>query len=138
VRDDVASMSEREDKPAGEVLSSLPSARPQRRSARRDGASAKRAPAKRAAPKGAKASRGRASTARSRQGARTGGRRPTGVRPSAATRAASSTPTTRPAEAPEGIVLVGTAIQAAGELAQLGLVLGTKALRGAVARLPRP
>ncbi len=60
------------------------------------------------------------------------------MRPSAATRAASSTPGQRPAQSPEGIELVGTAIQAAGELAQLGLTLGTKALRGAVARLPRP
>jgi hypothetical protein len=60
------------------------------------------------------------------------------VSPSAATRAASSTPGQRPAQSPEGIELVGTAIQAAGELAQLGLTLGTKALRGALARLPRP
>jgi hypothetical protein len=113
------------DKPAGEVLSSLPSSRPQRRSARRDGSASKRAPAKkRAAPKRAKAS--------------AKPRRPAWVRPSRATEAATSKPGARPAQAPEGLELVGTAIQAAGELAQLGLVLGTKALRGAVSRLPRP
>jgi hypothetical protein len=60
------------------------------------------------------------------------------VRPSAATRAASQPPGDRPPQTPQGVELVGTAIQAAGELAQLGLELGTKALAGAVRRLPRP
>jgi hypothetical protein len=36
------------------------------------------------------------------------------------------------------VELVGTAIQAAGELAQLGLQLSTRALAGAVRRIPRP
>jgi len=33
---------------------------------------------------------------------------------------------------------VETAIQAAGELAQIGFTLGARALRGALSRLPRP
>lgn len=104
-------MSESDEREGAEVLKSLPARRPQRRSARRDGSKPAREPA---------------------------ARRPAGVSPSAATRAASSTPGQRPAQPPEGIELVGTAIQAAGELAQLGLTLGTKALRGAVSRIPRP
>jgi hypothetical protein len=116
-------MSDR-DEPTGEVLRSLPARRPQRRSARRD---AKRPVAARPAPKrrAASAQPGRAA-------------KPRGVRPSAATDAAASTPGDPPAKAPEGAELVGTALQAAGELAQIGLTLGTKALRGAVRRIPRP
>jgi hypothetical protein len=127
--DDVRSMSEREDSPAGEVLSSLPAKRPQRRSQKRGSAPRKR----RAATKPPAARRAASGAPRKRAG-----RRPAGVRPSAATRAASSTPTARPGQPPEGLELFGTAVHAAGELAQLGLVLGTKALRGAVSRLPRP
>jgi hypothetical protein len=112
-------MSER-DEQSGEVLRSLPARRPQRRSARRD---AKRPAARAKAP------------ARKPRGASA---KPRGVRPSAATNAASSTPSSPPAKAPEGVELVGTALQAAGELAQIGLTLGTKALRGAVKRIPRP
>jgi hypothetical protein len=111
LRHDVSVMSESDERDGAEVLKSLPARRPQRRSARRDSAKPAREPA---------------------------ARRPAGVSPSAATRAASSTPGQRPAKPPEGIELVGTAVQAAGELAQLGLTLGTKALRGAVSRIPRP
>jgi hypothetical protein len=126
-------MSESDEREGAEVLKSLPARRPQRRSARRSGAKpAARKPAPR---KKAAATAKKPATAARKPAA---GRRPAGVRPSAATRAASSTPGQRPAQSPEGIELVGTAIQAAGELAQLGLTLGTKALRGAVARLPRP
>jgi hypothetical protein len=124
-------MSEGDDQRTGDVMSSLPSRRPQRRSARRDGGGAKRAsPATGRAPTKPKATRAKAAG---------GGRRPKAVRPSAATRASRTAPSSaRPADSPEGVELVGTAIQAAGELAQLGLTLGTKALRGALSRLPRP
>jgi hypothetical protein len=126
-------MSESDEREGAEVLKSLPARRPQRRSAHRGGtkpAARKPAPRKKAA-----ATAKKSATAARKPAA---GRRPAGVRPSEATRAASSTPGQRPAQSPEGIELVGTAIQAAGELAQLGLTLGTKALLGAVARLPRP
>jgi hypothetical protein len=126
-------MSESDEREGAEVLKSLPARRPQRRSGRRGGA--KPAVRKAAPRKKAAATARKSATAAKKPAA---GRRPAGVSPSAATRAASSTPGQRPAQSPEGIELVGTAIQAAGELAQLGLTLGTKALRGAVARLPRP
>ncbi|MGI8595317.1 MAG: hypothetical protein ACR2ML_13325 [Solirubrobacteraceae bacterium] len=37
-----------------------------------------------------------------------------------------------------GTELVGTVVQAAGELAQIGLTLGTQAVKNAVKRLPKP
>jgi hypothetical protein len=39
---------------------------------------------------------------------------------------------------PSGPELVTTAVQAAGELAQIGLTLGARALRSAASKLPRP
>jgi hypothetical protein len=66
------------------------------------------------------------------------------VRPSDATRRAAPQGARkppapdRPAGAPDGLELLGTAIQAAGELAQISLSLGTAALRRAAGRLPRP
>jgi hypothetical protein len=135
-------MNDRREPPAGDVLSSLPSTRPQRRSARRQDAGAKAAPAQRSARAPARKPTGRGGRATKAAGAARGGKakatRPKGVRPSAATRAASKPPGERPPQAPQGVELVGTAIQAAGELAQLGLELGTKALAGAIRRLPRP
>ena len=46
----------------------------------------------------------------------------------------------RPAQAtpPKGTELVTTAVQAAGELAQIGLTLGGQAVKRAVRRLPKP
>jgi hypothetical protein len=126
-------MSESDEREGADVLKSLPARRPQRPSARRGGA---KPTVRKAAPRKKAAATARKSATAAKKPA--AGRRPAGVSPSAATRAASSTPGQRPAQSPEGIELVGTAIQAAGELAQLGLTLGTKALRGAVARLPRP
>jgi hypothetical protein len=133
LRHDVSAMSESDERDGGEVLKSLPARRPQRRSARRDGAKTARKPA----PANA-AAKPRAKAAPTARKSAPSARKPAGVRPSAATRNASSTPSKRPAQPPEGLELVGTAIQAAGELAQLGLTLGTKALRGAVSRIPRP
>lgn len=54
---------------------------------------------------------------------------PAGTPPSPATR--GSVPTT-------GADVVGTAVHAAAELAEIGLSAGARALRNAVARLPRP
>ena len=116
----------------GDVMSSLPRTRPQRPSRRRASgrtgdAKSKRAP--RAAGRAIQDVAGRRGALRS----------PPGVRPSAATQAARNTPPPkRPPSPPSGTDLVGTAVQAAGELAQLGLTLGTRALRDAVKRIPRP
>jgi hypothetical protein len=126
----------------GDVMSSLPRTRPQRPSRRRasgGAGGAKRAP--RAATKPAAAKTPGARAKRAAKGPRGASARPKlqGVRASAATKAASNPPPPkRPPSPPSGTDLVGTAVQAAGELAQLGLTLGTRALRDAVKRVPRP
>ncbi|TML29556.1 MAG: hypothetical protein E6G30_03910 [Actinobacteria bacterium] len=131
-------MSERRESPGGEVLSGLPSTRPQRPSARRSRGAGKAPPAGGPA-KGRSAGGGRAQATGGRaKAAGSRAKAPRAVRPSAATKAANKRPGDRPAEPPQGVELVGTALQAAGELAQIGLTLGTKALAGAVRRLPRP
>ena len=132
-----------------DVMSSLPRTRPQRPSRRRaggDGAASKarRTPsakptaerrAKRAAAPAKPAARATAKTPR----VTSARRKPAGVRPSAATDAATSRPSPkRPPSPPSGTDLVGTAVQAAGELAELGLTFGARALRDAVKRIPRP
>jgi hypothetical protein len=128
----------------GDVMSSLPRTRPQRPSRRRASGRPSEAKAKRAPRAAAKPAAARASGARAKpsaKGARAASVRPKpqGVRPSAATRAASRPPpSNRPPSPPTGTDIVGTAVQAAGELAQLGLTLGTRALRDAVKRIPRP
>jgi hypothetical protein len=143
MRDDVREMSERDESGGGEVLRSLPPRRPQRRSSRREAPAGKvsaatpKAPGAAKRPRAAKPAKARAKPG-SRPNGAPGSAKLKSVRPSAATRAASSTPAERPAHPPEGVELVGTAVQAVGELAQIGLTLGTKALRGAVKRIPRP
>jgi hypothetical protein len=125
-------MSESDEREGAEVLKSLPARRPQRRSARRGGA---KPAARKPAPRKKAAATAKQSATAARKPA--AGHRPAGVRPSEATRAASSTPGQRPAQSPEGIELVGTAIQAAGELAQIGLTVGGQVLKRAVKRLPK-
>jgi hypothetical protein len=102
--------------PAGDrdVFSGLPNARPQRRSAKRD------RPAKEA--KGAS--------------------EPKKAPPQARAAAKKTAPPVPPAgyatptddDRPRGTDLVGTAVQAAGELAQIGIAIGGQALRSALGR----
>jgi hypothetical protein len=73
-----------------------------------------------------------------------GRRRPATVSPTKAAAPARRPPATRPgAESqrgsrPGGADLLGTAVQAAAELAEIGLSVGARAVRRAVSRLPRP
>jgi hypothetical protein len=53
-------------------------------------------------------------------------------------KAASAPRKPQPASPPKGTELVTTAVQAAGELAQIGLTLGGQAVKRAVRRLPKP
>jgi hypothetical protein len=93
-----------------EVFAGLPNTRPHRRSAKRD------RPAREAAtPKAKPASEPAAKVP------------PAGY----------ATP--RPDhDVPRGADLIGTAVQAAGELAQIGIAAGGRALKSAFERLPRP
>jgi hypothetical protein len=108
-----------------DVLSSLPRSRPERRSAKRDGAKAK--PARRAAKPKPQAAKPKAKVA----GA---------TRPSAATRRAREESVKPPPVAPAAPDrdVVGTALEAAGELARIALTVGTQIVREATRRIPRP
>ncbi len=68
-------------------------------------------------------------------------KRPAAVRPGSpplrAPRQATPPPVSR-VPPPTGTELVTTVIQAAGELAQVGFIVGGRALKRAVDRLPRP
>ena len=118
-----------------DVFGSLPNTRPQRRSAKRDraGGTAKAAaPAKTAPP-------------RRKPAPATAARPKAKPRPRASATTASTIPpagyaTPRPDDdgVPRGAHLVITAVQAAGELAHIGLSAGGRALKSALGRLPRP
>jgi hypothetical protein len=101
-----------------DVFSGLPNARPQRRSAKRDrpGKEAKGASKPEEAPPQAPAAAKKTAPA---------------VPP-----AGYATPTDD--DRPRGTDLVGTAVQAAAELAQIGIAAGGRALKSAIQRLPRP
>lgn len=121
-----------------EVFGSLPRSRPQRRSAKRGNAAraptaaqaetaaatspeaAARAPRARAAPRAKAAARPRA----------------TGKPPAAKVPPAGyATPED---DVPSGVGLVTTAVQAAGELAVIGVAAGGRAVKSVIQRLPRP
>lgn len=139
-----------------DVFGSLPNARPQRRSAKRDrgGAKAKSAAAPAAAqaqtpaakPKakaGAAKAKPAAGTAKARPkapaSAKAGPAADAGPAPAASKIPPAGYATPRGDDGvPRGADLVTTAVQAAGELAQIGLAAGGRALKSALERLPRP
>jgi hypothetical protein len=136
--------------PPSEVLGSLPRTRPHRRSQKRPprvvdaGADAQfgAKPAK-VQPATAKTAGPRPTTPRPE--AKTTGPRPVTPRPKptrlrqpAQPAGTPPGPRARPPATSSGSDLLGTAVQAAAELAEIGLSVGARAIRGAVARLPRP
>jgi hypothetical protein len=153
-------------KPSKSVMGNLPSTRPTRMARRRDGepvsgageAKAKprpKAAAKtarkptRATPKAvgkpaAKSTPKPAPKAKAAAGTKASGSKPRAVRsgsPSldAAKKQKPRSPRRAPAaEPPKGAELVTTAVQATGELAKIGLTLGSQALKRAARRLPKP
>jgi hypothetical protein len=146
-----------------DVISSLPRHRPHRRSAKRaasrpSAATAKAAekteangsarPKARATAAKPKAASAKATPKPKPSGTTRSPRERIGATAGAKTRDASARTTSRPRPAeptaekpagpPSGTELIGTAVQAAGELAQIGLKLGTQAVKNAVGRLPKP
>jgi hypothetical protein len=145
-----------------DVFGSLPNTRPQRRSARRDRAGAKAKPAAPGpASAGAPAARGGAGAqakraTRAKPAARAGTAAAAKAAPPRATTSKPATDAAPPRATtakippagyatprgddgvPHGAELVTTAVQAAGELAQIGLAAGGRALKSALGRLPRP
>jgi hypothetical protein len=140
-----------------DVFGSLPNARPQRRSAKRDRAAAT---AKASTPPAAKRKpRAAAKAAPAAKAGPAAKPRPTAAKPRAAAAkpraagAAKGRPAPAPSQippagyatpradddgVPRGADLVTTAVMAAGELAQIGLAAGGRALKSALGRLPRP
>jgi len=140
-------------KPAKSVMGNLPSTRPTRMARRRDGdpvsgsAGAKPEPKPKAAPKRApkpKAATAKSSGAKPKAAtAKSSGAKPKAVRSgSPSLDAAKKQPraASKPAapEPPKGTELVTTAVQATGELAKIGLTLGSQALKRAARRIPKP
>ena len=124
--------------PARSVLGNLPSTRPTRMSRRRDGAEAadgvtataeppKPKAAARPKPKAAPKPKPAAKPRAVRSGS------PSLERP-------PKTEAPKPAQSgpPSGTELVTTAVQAAGELAEIGVKMGARAVKRAVDRLPKP
>ena len=144
-----------------DVLTSLPRTRPARRSAKRDrparaGAGASAASGSSPATPKAAPSRAKAkpasprakspTTARSRTAATAKPR--AAARPTPAPAKAASASAVPPAgyateapahrHGPDPFAVVTTAVQAAGEIAQIGATLWGQAMRSAISRLPRP
>jgi hypothetical protein len=110
-----------------EVLSSLPRTRPERRSAKRGARS----------PAGAQGAKPKATPrpkAESAAGSKAG---PKAAPAPKVPPAGYAVPKTGSPVNAGGAELVGTAIQALGELANLGASVGSRALRGALGRLPK-
>lgn len=130
-----------------EVLTSLPRSRPVRRSDKRgarpgtagaaapDGKSAATAPkARKSAAKPRAARPRRASTTDG--GARANANEPRRTIPPAGYASPTSNADADPPSASAD--LLGTAVQAAGELAQIGFAVGRQALQSMIDRLPKP
>jgi len=123
-----------------DVLSSLPRSRPQRRSAKRDAGA--KPPARRAKPPAkprAERPKPKAADAPPKGKPKVAG----GARPSAATRRVREETrrppgTPPPAAEPVRRDIVSTSVQAAGELARIGLTVGAQIVREATRRIPRP
>jgi hypothetical protein len=122
------------------VMGNLPSTRPARIGGRRDAKSGPAAPKSDAKPKATATAKPKASA---KPKPATTSSKPRAVRSgSPALKAAKTKGTPRkppqPATPPKGTELVTTAVQAAGELAQIGLTLGAQVAKRAVRRLPKP
>lgn len=138
---------------SSEVLSALPHRRPHRRSDKRAARPAKAdaaAPATTTPKTTSNASAPRAKSKSAAPKAKTASTKPA-AKPTPATRPAPKRlrQPAQPAGAPPsprsrgsvpntGADVLGTAVHAAAELAEIGLTAGARALRNAVARLPKP
>jgi hypothetical protein len=151
VRDDLQTVSNGDSNSGNgrDVLSNLPSTRPQRRSPKRDGArttgpKATRATAAKAGGTGARSSGRAAAGAGSRAAAGRGAaakrpdQRGANRGPVAAQGYQGQAADRTPIEPPSATEMMAAAVEAAGELAQFGVTVGERVLRSALRRLPRP
>ena len=107
-----------------EVLTGLPNARPHRRSAKRDRPSAAANRKRAAAPRASKPGATSAYEAR--------------ITERTVPAAGYATPGQAGQDGPKGADLFTTAVQAVGELAQIGVAASGRAVKSALQRLPRP
>lgn len=145
-------------KPAKSVMGNLPSTRPTRMARRRDGdpvsgnAGTKPEPKPKAGPKRAAKTTAKPTratpkavgkpTAKPKAAAAKASAKPKAVRSGSPSLDAAKKPRSEPKppapEPPKGTELVTTAVQATGELAKIGLTLGSQALKRAARRIPKP
>jgi hypothetical protein len=112
-----------------EVFAGLPNTRPHRRSAKRD----------RPARGAAATSQAKPATKPPKPKAKAASKPRAKPEPAAAKIPPAGYATPRPdAGVPHGADLIGTAVQAVGELAQIGIAAGGRAVKSAFERLPRP
>ena len=126
------------EKPGRAAADAAPKGRPS--SGTKPAAKAKPRAARTAAQDGAARTTAKQGTARTtaKQGAgRTTAKRTAAPKPSTIPPAGYATPHTDD-DAPSGADLVTIAVQAAGELAHIGIAAGGRALKSALQRLPRP
>ena len=147
-------------KPAKNVMGNLPSTRPTRMARRRDGEPTRATPkatgrpaakagtktTTKPAPRAKAAPKAKAKPRPTAEVRATATPKPRAVRSGSPSLAAAKKkadkarkPRRQPApEPPKGAELVTTAVQATGELAKIGLTLGSQALKRAARRLPKP
>jgi hypothetical protein len=135
------------EQPPRDVFGGLPRTRPHRRSDKRSAAvsSSPESPetesaAAKAEPKAKPAAKAKAKPAAAPKTKPATTRRPRSETLRQPAQPAG-TPTVARARKPapaSGVELLGTAVQAAAELAEIGLSAGARALRNAIGRLPRP
>jgi hypothetical protein len=115
-----------------EVFAGLPNARAHRRSAKRD------RPARGGARTAAAQTKPATTKPKAKQAAPKAKRAAAQPKPAAKVPPAGYATPVADDDAPKGAELVGTAVRAAGELAQIGIAFGGRALKSAIERLPRP
>jgi hypothetical protein len=143
--------------PAKSVMGSLPSTRPTRMARRRNdaepsGTTATAEPPKPKAAAKPKAANGRRAATKPKATATSAAKPKAAARPKADAKprpvrsgspslkrpARTEAPKPRQSAPPSGTELVTTAVQAAGELAEIGVKMGARAVKRAVDRLPKP
>jgi hypothetical protein len=133
-------MSSNDDQRKPSVLADLPQGRPQRRSERRAAVKPRvAAPAKPAATSKAAGTVAKVAAPK-RKAAAPKPKATAKAKPAAKTAAPKAAPKLEPVAPapPADQPFVATALQAAGELAHLGLAVGARAVRNAIDRLPKP
>lgn len=130
------------DRPSSDVMSALPRTRPHRRSEKRKGQPERRAPAEPrtapAEPRTARAASKPRPAPKPRNVSKARARKPTRLQQPAQPAGTPPRPRSRRPLPATGTEIVGTAVQAAAELAEIGLSMSARMLRNAVSRLPRP